>query len=211
MATWWDLAYLIYTPWDVGEPPDELVELVESGTLKPCRILDIGCGTGTSVVYLAAKGFEAVGIDVSRIAISKAKKKARKNEVECSFHVIDFLNTEKLITKLPEPFNAVIDIGCLHSIPKDERKRYLTSLKSVTRFGSTFLLWAFLPASGRHQLRGPPGVSEIDVKRLFSKDFQIAARKRLDSDFRVMIFYSMKRASALEKRAKLSPENYRKR
>lgn len=202
VPSWWDLAYLTYAPWDTGEPPDELVEL-ESGTLKPCRILDIGCGTGTSVVYLASKGFKAVGIDISRVAIIRAKRKASKNKVKCEFHAIDFLNIEKLKMTLPEPFDATIDIGCLHSLSKVERNKYLESLKCVTRRGSTCLLWFFLPGDSRLQLYGPPGISESEVKRRFFKDFQIIERKKINSNHRAMMFYNMKRHQLKTKSANL--------
>ena len=67
----WDLRYLFRRPpWDTGRPPQELVEFIESKKLRPCSVLDIGCGTGTSVCYLAARGFDATGVDISRVAIA---------------------------------------------------------------------------------------------------------------------------------------------
>jgi 2-polyprenyl-3-methyl-5-hydroxy-6-metoxy-1,4-benzoquinol methylase len=68
MVSFWDLAYILGAPWDTGQPPGELTELIEEGRLEPCRVLDIGGGTGTSVVYLAIRGFEASGLDISRLA-----------------------------------------------------------------------------------------------------------------------------------------------
>jgi 2-polyprenyl-3-methyl-5-hydroxy-6-metoxy-1,4-benzoquinol methylase len=70
---WWDLAYISgFTPWDTASPPAELEDLLERGLLKPCRALDIGCGTGGLVVYLAKRGFEVTGIDISIIAVKRA-------------------------------------------------------------------------------------------------------------------------------------------
>ncbi|MCL7383583.1 MAG: hypothetical protein LZ167_05905 [Thaumarchaeota archaeon] len=54
MINVWDLAYLTgLTPWESDTPPSELTELIEKNIIKPCRVIDIGCGTGTTVVYLA--------------------------------------------------------------------------------------------------------------------------------------------------------------
>ena len=50
-------------PWNSETPPEALVELVESGKVKPCRAIDLGCGAGNYAVYLAGRGFEVTGID----------------------------------------------------------------------------------------------------------------------------------------------------
>jgi len=42
------------------------------------RVLDLGCGAGRHLVYLAQKGFDAYGIDISREAIKKAKLRLNK-------------------------------------------------------------------------------------------------------------------------------------
>ena len=60
-------------PWDTGVTPPEVVELIEGDHPPTGRALDLGCGTGTNVAYLAAHGFEVVGIDFSRPAIERAR------------------------------------------------------------------------------------------------------------------------------------------
>ena len=63
---WWNLSYIFGRPrWDTGITPPELVELVESGQVPPGRALDIGCGRGTNAIYLAQRGFQVVGTDLS--------------------------------------------------------------------------------------------------------------------------------------------------
>ncbi|MRR56282.1 MAG: hypothetical protein EG822_17580 [Deltaproteobacteria bacterium] len=55
-------------PWNVETPPETLVELVRSGRIKPCKAVDLGCGAGNQVVYLAGMGFGMTGIDSSTAA-----------------------------------------------------------------------------------------------------------------------------------------------
>lgn len=43
-----------------------------AGTLQPGRALDLGCGEGADVVWLAGQGWEATGIDISPTAIRRA-------------------------------------------------------------------------------------------------------------------------------------------
>jgi len=62
--------------WTESEPPKELVESIETGKIKPCRVLDVGCGEGFYAIYLASKGFDVTGIDISRNAIKLARAKS---------------------------------------------------------------------------------------------------------------------------------------
>ncbi|RAE94395.1 class I SAM-dependent methyltransferase, partial [Burkholderia multivorans] len=56
-----------------GEPNPSLVDVVTELDLSPGRSLDVGCGEGADVLWLAARGWQAVGIDVSATAIDRAR------------------------------------------------------------------------------------------------------------------------------------------
>jgi SAM-dependent methyltransferase len=49
-----------------------LVKLLKEAKLK--RVLDVGCGTGRHVAYLALDGFETWGFDATESALARAKK-----------------------------------------------------------------------------------------------------------------------------------------
>jgi len=160
--------------------------------LKPSSVLDIGCGTGTSVVYLASKGFDAYGLDISKVAIRKAVAKARDLSVKCDFRVANFLDRE-IVSKASITCDIVIDIGCFHSLSARDRLRYKESLEFVSRPGSTYLLWCFL--RGRSWTYGPPGVDEDEAERTLSKQFRVIEKRRLNNSFREMLFYVMRRGA----------------
>jgi SAM-dependent methyltransferase len=96
-------------PWDTGVPDEHLVTLVERGGVKPGRALEVGCGTGTNALWLAAHGFDVVGVDVSPLAIEKARGKAA-GAPRCRFDVVDFLEA----SPAGGPFDFVFDRGCFH-------------------------------------------------------------------------------------------------
>ena len=50
---------------------DEFLALVPKGG----KILDVGCGTGKDTGYMASKGFEIIGVDLSEGMLAKAKAK----------------------------------------------------------------------------------------------------------------------------------------
>ncbi|MDH4292407.1 MAG: class I SAM-dependent methyltransferase, partial [Dehalococcoidia bacterium] len=85
----WDRVYRRYPiealPWELGRPRKVLVELVEKGLIKKGKALDICCEAGTNAIYLAKKGFQVTGMDISPKAIEIAKEKARKANAKTQF------------------------------------------------------------------------------------------------------------------------------
>src|SRR5690242_13812772 len=110
MARDWDASYASGDlPWDTGKPDEQLVSFVETGRVKPCRTLEIGCGTGTNALWLAAHAFDVLATDVSPRAIERARKKGA-GVANCRFEVLDFLAAEPA----GGPFELVFDRGVFH-------------------------------------------------------------------------------------------------
>ncbi|MBL7201233.1 MAG: methyltransferase domain-containing protein [Anaerolineae bacterium] len=64
MRLFYELGYrFCRMPWETG-PREELVGLVDSGRIAPCRAIDLGCGTGSNSIFLAQRGFEVTGVDL---------------------------------------------------------------------------------------------------------------------------------------------------
>jgi ubiquinone/menaquinone biosynthesis C-methylase UbiE len=55
----------------------------------PAAIADIGCGTGSLAVLLAAEGYAVTGLDFAPAMIRAARAKARKAGVRCRFALSD--------------------------------------------------------------------------------------------------------------------------
>ncbi len=127
--------------WDRGITPPEVVQLIEVEHFPSGRALDIGCGTGTNVVYLASHGFEVTGIDFVPRAIAQAREKARRANVRVDLRAASVLEP----LELGRPFDFVLDIGCFHNFDAAERVRYAENLARWTHPGSTYLLYAFFP------------------------------------------------------------------
>lgn len=166
---WWNFAYLFRPPWDSGHPPEELVRLVESGELAPGRAIDLGCGTGTSVIYLAQHGFDVTGVDIAPRAIAKAKRKAQAAGVAVTLRVGDVCD----LRGIEGPFDLAIDNGCFHSLPPQKRQAYVETLVRLLAPGGYYLLECFLREENQSSRFGPPGLRSGEVDEWFGHDFNI--------------------------------------
>lgn len=77
-----------------GSPNGALV--AEVAALPPGRALDVGCGEGADAVWLARRGWRVTALDVSRVALDRARRAARDHEVE-----VDWLCAGLLDAGLP--------------------------------------------------------------------------------------------------------------
>jgi len=62
-----------------GRPNQTVVDVVS--TLAPGRALDLGCGEGADTIWLAEQGWDAVGLDISTTAITRARRAAAASGV----------------------------------------------------------------------------------------------------------------------------------
>jgi len=165
----WDLFYWMgKTPWDSGITPPEIVGLVEGGRIAPGRALDIGCGTGTNVIYLAQHGFQASGIDVSARAISRARAKVRAAGIQAQVAVANLLDREHM--PVSGPFDFIMDIGVMHIFDEADRKRYAATVAGLLAPGGYHYAFAFKPGMARRRgfwglTAGPFGLAGPDVER----------------------------------------------
>lgn len=158
------LWYLLFKPpWDSGIPAPELVRTIADR--PPGRALDLGCGTGTNVRYLAEHGWQATGIDFAPSAIAKARRKL--GHLSATLLVGDVTQLEKL--PLPGPFDLALDMGCFHSLTDGGRRRYAAGLKHWMAPGSLYLLYAWQPDPARNLW----GITREEMVSWFADGFHL--------------------------------------
>ena len=180
----YDLLYRIGAPWD-GPPRPELVALVESGVLTPARLapgraIDLGCGTGANVRYLARHGFEATGVDFSPVALGIARKRATAAGTHASIRFVEGDLTSGRIPGVEGPFDLLVDYGTLDDLDPAGRRAMAGLVANLARPGAAFLFWCFwgrrsdLP---RMSLTGPsrmiPVIEPGEETALFGDAFDI--------------------------------------
>lgn len=175
------LAYRLgFKPWDRGVPPPELVEVID-GTrrLEPGRVLDLGCSTGTTSIYLASKGWQVTAVDFVPRPIHATRAKAAAAGVSGAFLVGDVTRLHAL--PIEPGFDLLFDQGCFHSLPEAAQPAYAREVSRMARSGAVYLLYAFgsQPANRRRPFF-PKGVSPDDVRARFSDFDLIEARPGTD-------------------------------
>ncbi len=147
------------TPWDSGKPSLELKRILKEHRIEPCRMLELGCGTGTNAVFLARHGFQVTGVDLSLLAVKKAREKARAAGVKARFLEADLLALENL----GRPFAFVFDRGVYHHLRNVDLKRFLRVLDRVAKPGSFYFTLAGNANDPGPRDGGPPTVHAHEI------------------------------------------------
>jgi SAM-dependent methyltransferase len=155
------------TPWDSGRPDEELLRLLNAGTLTGRTVLEIGCGTGTNAIELARRGFEVTAVDIVEQAIEAARDKARMAGVKVNFRVGDVMNSH-----LAGPYDILFDRGVYHGLRMDNLDGFQAFLKRVTRSGSWWLSLAG-NANEKRNGEGPPVIHEHEIRAELEPLFDI--------------------------------------
>ena len=90
---------------------DGITKVLDRFGIKAGHLLDLCCGNGRISIHMAKKGFKAVGVDISRVFLEDAEKKAREHGVS---NLVTFLEGDirKLVevvkTRYSRPFDVLV-------------------------------------------------------------------------------------------------------
>jgi SAM-dependent methyltransferase len=100
--------------------------------ISPCRLADLGCGTGRALLEAALQGCTVVGIDSSQGQLDISREQIKINDLSDRIKLI-----KADLENLPidnEKFDACIMIAALHHLPdRDSRIRALDEAWRCTR------------------------------------------------------------------------------
>ena len=131
MNSWDPIWETIFQQQEWGKYPGEiLIQFIARNFYKKERknifLLEIGCGPGANIWYMAREGFNVTGIDGSRTAINLAMERLQKEKLHANLVVGD-------IVKLPlddNSFDGIVDNECLYA---NNEKNTLLILSEINR------------------------------------------------------------------------------
>ena len=145
-------------------------ELAERKVITDGKFLDLGTGPATQAMWLAERGFNVIGSDLSEAAISRAKK-IYSNAKNVNFIVDDIINS----TLKDNEFDYIFDRGCFHVLLPSDRKKYIRKIKKILKVNGMLFLKCFSDKEPRQE--GPYKFSQGEIRDLFSESFQIDRMK----------------------------------
>lgn len=140
--------------------------------------LEVGCGMGRNTNWLADIGLNAIGMDISEVAIQEARKRAQEAGVNAKYQVQSVADRWPFE---PESIDLVFDLVTLHLLTSRETKSYKNELcRCIKPLGRLFVytLDRSMDDHAKELLREHPGpelntylLPEINhVERTFTLD-----------------------------------------
>ena len=154
---------------------------------KPGKILDLGCGIGSSLLPFAKSGFECYGIDISSRMLKFAKQYAKKHDVKYLLKKADMLR----IPFKKKEFGYLISIASLHHLDNEKKRlKALSEINRVLKPGGKFFIAVW------------------NKPELYGKDAYISWKHQGKQYDRYYHFFSKKELKNLLKKAGLKAKIY---
>ncbi|WP_434993434.1 class I SAM-dependent methyltransferase [Arthrobacter sp. Ld5] len=139
-----------------GNPNAQLVAAAEG--LAPGRALDVGCGEGADAVWLASRGWTVLGVDVSEVALTRARAHAGALGDTITDH-IEWRHADLLDSPELPGDQDLVSVQFMH-LPDPDRARIFRQLAALVGLGGTLLIVGHDP-SDRHTGVGRPPHAEV--------------------------------------------------
>lgn len=105
---------------------------------KVKKVVDLSCGTGSQVLFLAQRGYDAVGFDINEKMLNIAKDKAAKEVLEIKFEQGDMRTTNA------GTFDAVITIfNAIGHLTKDDFEATINNVSHNLVAGGLYIFDIF--------------------------------------------------------------------
>ncbi len=166
----WDKMYSKHKGYVFGkEPAAYLVEVLP--VLPKGKALDLGMGEGRNAIYLAKKGFNVDGVDISEVAIRKARRLAMEQGVRVKTIIAD-LNKYQIES---ETYDVILDFYFLNRDLIPQIKKGLKKGGVVVYEDYTMAHLKYDKAQNKAYL-----LNQGELKELF-KDFEIIKYREIDN------------------------------
>lgn len=107
-----------------------------AASLTPGRALDLGCGEGADSLWLADRGWQVLGVDISDTALSRAASEA---EARGLTERVRFMQTD-LSVRFPEGAFDLVSAQFLQSVVHLDRERIFTAAAAAVVSGGMLIV-----------------------------------------------------------------------
>lgn len=133
-------------PWLGRGVAAEVVAAVSDGWFaRGGAALDIGCGQGEIVAWLAEEGFDATGVDISDAALARARTlvaaRAPAAAGRAEFRRVDICARSATAGLEAGRFAILVDRGCFHQIADEDLPAYAANVDRIAAPDARLLLF----------------------------------------------------------------------
>lgn len=173
----WNDRYAAGRVWGTDANPVLVAEVAEIAGARPGRALDAGCGEGADVRWLAARGWDATGLDFSAVAVENARSIAAEQGLAATFEVADLTAYEP---------SEQWDLVTSHYLHVPDLPAVVTRLSRAVAPGGTLLI------VGHHPADAEAGIPRPGRAKLFTPADLVAA---VPDDWEVVVAEDRPRTS----------------
>lgn len=151
-------------------------QVLESGATA----LSVADGEGRNSVWLAEQGLAVTALEISPVALEKARRLARGRGVEVNFVQADMLTTRWP----PATYDFVVGIF-IQFVGPEEREIQFARLRQALKPGGLLLLHGYTPKQLEYKTGGPAAVENLyteDLLRQAFADFRIETLHAYEAD-----------------------------
>ena len=119
----------------LGEPTKEFVTFFDQYEKENAAVLDVGCGQGRDALFIARRGHQVTGVDISRTGVAQLLEDALREGLPIQAHVADLRDYAP-----QETYDVLLIDRTLHMLDRETRLQLLARLLRATREGGYLLI-----------------------------------------------------------------------
>ena len=150
-------------PWESCEPFSDLVNyLNQSGLERNSKCIELGCGSSRSAVFLAEQQMEVTAVDISELAINRAKRDIPRSDL-VKWVIADLLSPDIFTTIDRDSFDFVFDMQCFHVLRDIDEEKSCQVIFDLLKPGGIAMVvtGALCPDGSEAPLNpGPPALTK---------------------------------------------------
>ena len=150
----WDERYSQHESVYGLEPNDFLAE--HTGRIPRGRVLCLAEGEGRNALHLARAGYEVLAVDLSRVGLEKAARRAEQAGVKIRTQLADLADFEIE----PAHWQGIVSIWA--HVPRDIRRTLHRKVVAGLAPGGVLILEAYTPRQLELGGKGGPGPDQLD-------------------------------------------------
>lgn len=132
--------------------------------------LSVADGEGRNSIWLAEQGLAVTAIEISPVAIEKARHLAKARQAEVNFLLVDMLAPGWPPSEMHDAFDWVFGIF-IQFVGPEWRSRQFEVMKQLTAPGGRILLQGYTPKQLEFRTGGPSAVENLYTEESLREEF----------------------------------------